>query len=269
MGFIQAGVNPHPFTLNGHKLYFTNSNLMYSYGRFKLGAQAYYFPGTSRNENSVGYFGWGTSGGTSAYPVNPWESSTTNSNYWPMILAGEMPSNADWGRNNRIYTSSGDEIFQLRTPSLAEWNDIANSSRSISTGTKFLYCFCSIDWGAQTGGVMIFSDDYTHPVGAPSISSLNNTNYFNSNIFSVSDYELMNAAGAVFLPNVGYIPNDGSYSVSLNDYGTTYYWSSTAYDSNTAYAEKIMVGTGFGSSQANNINKAYGCVVRLVYDPAL
>ena len=110
-------------------------------------------------------------------------------------------------------------------------------------------------------GMVVFPDNYTHPAdvtigGTP---KYNGPSTYAAIISSISDWEKMEAAGAVFLPLAGY----RSGNTVIKNYYQMYYWSSTEKTADTGYG--LSAYGGDVDPQAS-IRKHIGCSVRLVRD---
>ena len=93
--------------------------------------------------------------------------------------------------------------------------------------------------------------------------ALSNTNQANadfySNVISTADWNTMEAAGAVFIPLIGYrYITDISFDGTYGDY-----WTSSASDSYHAYC--VYFGD-YDVAQQDNSYRYYGYGVRLVRD---
>ena len=197
----------------------------------------------------IDLFGWGTGG-------NPTLDDDDNSLY-PTLFD-------DWGNYSILNGSSSDPAETWRTLTSSEWLYIFNSRTNCSTiGSTInaMYVKVLVDGNKC---VVIFPDQYTHPadVSVPDYINEKSDNGWNTrtgNIYSVDDYAKMHAAGAIFLPNAGYL-NDNMpgrpYSTSFN------YWSSNGSGSNGT----LIRHTSSTNSAFSTLNKPKkrGCPVRLV-----
>ena len=175
----------------------------------------------------IDLFGWGTSGwnsGANAY--QPWASSPTNSDYNPgnnenNDLTGDY-AYADWSVYNQI---GKDPAGAWRTLAKDEWEYLfcerENADKLFGLGTVN---------GVQ--GAILLPDEWTMPDGATFTPSTekglewNGTSYESStkdlythNSYTASQWVIMEAAGAVFLPagggrsgiTVNYVAESGNY----------------------------------------------------------
>ncbi len=227
-----------------------------------------YIGGTMQNSDNrqigsnyngwIDLFGWGTSGwnsGANAY--QPYSTSTSDSDYYPggsyqNDLTGNY-ANADWGVYNQI---GNDAPGNWRTLTKNEWNYLFSGRANASS-----------KYGAAkvngVTGIVILPDDWTTPPTGcgftPDMTSASNkydwSYVASTNIYSASKWQLMESAGAVFLPAACC-----RYGTAVHDAGTSgYYWSSTQIGAGFAYA------LGFNSNELYCYHfRDYGRSVRLV-----
>lgn len=139
------------------------------------------------------------------------------------------------------------------TPSMADWECLLNS-RSGSTLLSYNLNdeIIEVENGRHARGYLmgtihglyIFPDKYVHPV-TKTLAGVNQNNmgFWDLNRFTLEEWEIMEAAGVVFLPITGYrvgTPNEENKNVVLGVGGDTnadtgYYWSSTACTTDHAY----------------------------------
>ena len=76
----------------------------------------------------------------------------------------------------------------------------------------------------NVSGLIIFPDEYTHPRGVAGLINVNTADATcDDNTITLSDWQQMEIAGAVFLPAAGY--RYGTEIFNVNERGG--YWSST------------------------------------------
>ena len=235
------------FSISADKqIYFSKGNLQYHAvnNQWQFASQQYEIIGANNSNISPTYngwidlFGWGTGN-------NPTESSTDNSYYQTFT---------DWGTNPII--NGGNTGNQWRTLSSSEW--------------CYLFCRESKSGIAKVNDVngwILLPDNWVKPddvdfiPGRQQISAPNNyADYSTGKInYSVSDWEKMEQAGAVFIPAAS-VRNLGDGPSSVDHFG--YYWSNTNSDTDNAY----MLQIDAISSDCNAWFKNYGASVRLVYE---
>ncbi len=199
-----------------HKVRFSKGNLQYqaSTDSWRFAEHQYDYIGEANMNISDAYsgwidlFGWGTGNA-------PTKTSTSVSDYSSFI---------DWGMNP--VSNAGNEAGLWRTLSKDEWlylfHDRADYDKLFG-------------WGKVAGvsGVILLPDNWVKPSGVSfwSYSEGNANDHISDNTYTVSQWQLMESAGAVFLPAAGY--RDETKVIFSGLIG--YYWSSTQYDSDYAY----------------------------------
>ena len=215
------------------QVYFSKGNLQFqaSTSTWRFAENQYDIVGLSNNNISQTYsgwidlFGWGTSGynhGATAY--QPWSTSIVESHYnaYGNINYNlfDQTGQADWGYNS--ISNGGGQTNQWRVLTKEEWNYVFNL-RSTSSGIRFAKATVN-----EVRGLILLPDNWNS-----STYALNSTNtataMYNANIISASDWEILQNAGAVFLPAAGnrYDKTVNGYSTPTNQYAKGYYWSST------------------------------------------
>lgn len=262
------------FSVNAfQRVYFSQGNLQYigsastPYWRFAenqwdvLGDNG---QGSTNQNVDRDLFGWGTSGwdnGNTCF--HPWDTQKNGSNtqghgYGPtdgssytFDLTGTY-ANADWGVYNSI-VNGGNQPNKWRTLTSEEWNYVFNI-RSTVSGIRYVKAKVN-----NVNGVILLPDDWS--VSTYSLSNTNNSAAsFNSNIIAVSQWFVMEQAGAVFLPAAGY-----RFETSVGDVGSFgHYWSSSYCNSFNAYFV-LLFNSNLGSQNVSY--RFYGRSVRLVCFP--
>lgn len=209
-------------------------------------------------------FGFGTSdwSGSGAAYYNSWSADDLTENYIQQSLVGSY-ANADWGVYNgpSIMYGSVASGTTWRTLTSTEWNYLLNNASRSGKGA-----FATVN---GVPGVILLPDLNANSLSwvyedevedGPSFTA-GYTSY-STNVYSLSEWSKLEAAGVIFLPATGfrYGPEDDpmfSYEV------TGYYWSSTYYGSHLANALKFT-GSEVSIVQTNNsISNGYS--VRLVH----
>ena len=231
------------------QVYFSQGNLQYraTTDTWQFAANQYDYVGSNNQYISsdfggwIDLFGYGTSG---CYPRYPWLSSTNPNSYSNYPYYGDIANtDYDWGAYNPI-SNGGNEAGLWRTLTKSEWVYLlvirANASEK--------YSYAVID---GTAGIVLLPDNYTIPNGI----------FFNPNAnnqYSVSEWQLMELNGAVFLPKAG--SRTGTNVGGFNTDG--YYWTSTGYEDQYNYHAYAL----FGTTPTYSCYKYVGCSVRLVQD---
>jgi len=208
------------------------------------------------NEGWIDCFGWGTSGwesGANAY--QPWSVSVDDADYqpggsWQNSLTGDY-ANADWGVYNSI-ANGGNQAGMWRTLTNVEWAYLFGGGNRASK------------WGRATidgryKGLILLPDEWTAPDG---ISFTPARSGFNSNVYTMEQWERLEAAGAIFLPAAGY--RQYTFFNYENQYGV--YWSVSPYG---AEYPDCALGLLFNDNMlypSDGEGRSNGFSVRLVQD---
>lgn len=207
-------------------------------------------------------FGWGTSGYDNtandplAHHFQPWDilgdwnwSPETNYNvhgYGPTAtpqggtdIGGngvDVNRNYDWGYYNDIYNPSTkhvDEAGTWRVLTGGAQGEVRYIFETRSTQTNLgvpnaRYAKATIlgvgASGADVKGLIAFPDVYNHPEGVAVPNNINvGTSSFSGNKYSSADWDKMDLAGAVFLPEGGRY-EEKTYAVYM---GNVNYWTAT------------------------------------------
>ena len=197
------GVLPGRFTINanGDQVVFSQGNLQYqaSTQTWRFAENQYDYIGADNANISdtctgwIDLFGWGTGDAPTKHSTN----------------FGEYTTFTDWGVNP--ISNGGNEANQWRTLTIEE--------------TSYLF----FDSGKMKGqatvngvhGIVIFPDNWTLPAGLSFTSFPKN---WTTNVYSVSEWQQMQDAGAVFLPCAG--ARYGSEVVQLEEKAQC--WSSSS-----------------------------------------
>ena len=243
------------------QVYFSQGNLQYmaSTNTWRFAEHQYDYRGSYNYNISSTYsgwidlFGWGTSGWNSGNTYyQPWNSNNSNGSlYGPpgqYNLTGSY-ANADWGVYNPI-SNGGNTTNQWRMLTQPEWNFVFNT-RTTTSGIR--YAKAKVN---NVNGVILLPDDWNS-----STYSLKNTNSsganFSNNKLTTSQWNILEQAGAVFLPAAGYRNKTTVYSVG--SYG--YYWSASYYFSSSA-SDVYFRESGLGTD--GNFSRYCGLSVRMV-----
>lgn len=255
---------------NLRAMYFTDTSIPagVSWDHFNFATNQYDFIGaTSGNTGldnpylayKVDLFGWSTHDGENYFGIN----SSKAKEYYDADFY-------DWGIAN---IQNGGGRNKWRTPGYGELNYL-NFTRSASTvkgASNARFAKVWITGGAGYHGFVLFPDNYVHPslLADPfKKEDINNCHNYAVSLH-VSDWNMMEAAGAVFLPAGGY--RDGT-TVTLTLYGTEYgnYWTSTETTNQAPYNDSYAIMLNFGRDSGSDFFDFYnfprynGCSVRLI-----
>lgn len=172
----------------------------------------------------IDLFGWGTSGWNNGnvfyHPYDHYTDSIdgnhgfgygpTNGSSYLFNLDGDY-AQSDWGYN-AISNGGNQTTGQWRTLTKNEWNYLYSREKS--------YISATVD---GVYGAIIFPDYWVCPDGI----TFNNSYSYQNNVFTIAQWELLENAGAVFMPSAGY--RDGTQISDLGDidHAKGHYWLAT------------------------------------------
>jgi len=228
---LDEGVLPGLFSISENlQVRFAKGNLQYQAytNTWRFAERQYDLIGKDNEKISATYngwidlFGWATSGyNHGAENWQPWsgnKDAQSNALHYAYGQASynlyDQTGQADWGYN--AISNGGNKENMWRTPSKEEWVYIL-FVRNTASGVRFAKaCMNGIN------GLLVLPDNWkvtTYQLNAVNNSDLN----YSNNIISLADWQnVLEPAGAVFLPAAGARTIDGVYT----DLGT--YHSSSA-----------------------------------------
>lgn len=164
----------------------------------------------------ISLFGWGTSGYNGKYPYMN-SLRTFDYGQGSHDIAN---TEYDWGVHNAI-SNGGDAAGLWRTLTRKEWEYLLKSRKNASEKIGMARV-------ADVNGMVILPDVWLLP---DSLFFFSGTTDFSSNVYTVEQWALMEARGAVFLPAAGiggiYRPNYfGNGNGGVGRFGE--YWTATA-----------------------------------------
>lgn len=246
------------FSIGENKqVYFSRGNLQYNTGTpsWQFATNQYEYVGGTQTGTHVGnvsgssntnlsgpwidLFGWGTGN-------NPTENSDDE---------GEYSIFTDWG-NSAIINGGGEAaVSKWRTLKDDEWSYLLNYGTYTNTTREDKYGEGKID---GVNGLILLPDDWIYPTDLSTNSTQESTfkpggsNW--ENTYTATDWEKMEAAGAVFLPAAG-----GRNVNDVDQVGILgYYWTES---------ESVkVVSFASGSAALTNGERHLGFSVRLVQD---
>lgn len=210
----------------GHKVYFSKGNLQNINGTWRFADHQYDYLGTY-SATAWDLFGWST-----AATLFGMSTSENDNDYTGNFV--------DWGtaigNGNAWYTLSFD---QWKYVSLERPN--ADSKRAAAT-------VCG------KRGMILLPDEWDLPAGLTFSSGFDD---WTNNEYDQADWEMMETAGAVFLPAAG-----GRSGTSI-DYPEGYYWSSSP-SFGEGYANILSILEN--GTSVYGVERHFGVAVRLVQD---
>lgn len=147
-------------------------------------------------------FCWGASGYKGIQPWAPNRPSTTT-------LYGDN-AYYDWGVYNAI-SNGGNKPGMWRTLKNAEWNYMLKTR----TNATNLNVPANV---ADVNGLILLPDNWVMPSGINLV--MNASNYYTANVFTATEWEQLEAAGAVFIPATGWFTWNNSRWVASTSHGT-------------------------------------------------
>ena len=205
----------------------------------------------------VDLFGWGTGGDPTSKQ--------------------RRQSFVDWGVN--AISNGGDKPNTWRTLTSDEWNYLLVERTNAAT----LFTLATVN---NVLGMILLPDNWEEPDGVDlTISSAEglvyvpnygtytdmdkDNNHFDDNIFTATEWDAVEAAGAVFLPVNPFRIEDGTGAGSYDDYESTgYYW--TGIDGKLHHIYGVADNFVFSPAEVWPVSsnaKENGFAVRLVYCP--
>lgn len=173
----------------------------------------------------IDLFGYGTSGYNNMHPY----ITIKNASAYVAPTSSIAKTNYDWGWYNRI-SNGGDAKEQWYSLTSTQWDTIFKyrtpSTLGINNNNSARYTYASIN-GQK--GIILFPDLYTHPIGITDLDGAIFNSYSNfTAAITISDWQKMEAAGAVFLPAAGYRydgypKSTNCHQISAPTYGM--YWA--------------------------------------------
>ena len=210
----------------------------------------------------IDLFGWGTSGwhsGATCY--QPWSSSLANNDYYPGTdsennLTGPFAF-ADWGVYNAIHNGGNTpNRWHVLTNDENKYLCLTRKASTVNGVADARYAKAMVN---GINGLILFPDEYNHPQAVATPVNINISEApFSGNSYSSKEWQLLEAAGAVFLPSAGVRAGQ-----TVDDVYHGYYYSSTAANASGAYSLGIR-----GSDITLDWGgwRLYGISVRLVQD---
>ena len=233
----------------GNRILFSKGNLQYHPKNKKWQFAEHQYDRLARENNNhitedsnwwIDLFGWGTAD-------NPTLSTSTESQY---------ASFKEWG--NKV----SDSHTTWRTLKGREWWYILTEREN----AKNLYGVATVN---EIKGLIILPDNWVLPIGLTFKPGVSESAYeaYGKNIYTIEQWERMEAAGAVFLPVCGHRDGNTSGKMNVIDTDHGYYWASD-YDNNTTdYTSKayhVEIYWKYCNSKNNSQKRHYGSSVRLV-----
>ncbi len=208
----------------------------------------YYYKYGNSLADKIDLFGWSGSTGSAKWGVG---TSTDDSDY-----SGDF---VDWGTN----TIGVDAPNTWRTLTYSEWNYLRYSRANASNLVGVARINFNADGTEYVNGLILLPDSWICPGGITFESGFlgpySVQAYTDYQTFTLSDWQKLEAAGAVFLPASGL--RSGSVVFSVQSHG--YFRSASAHSSGRAYYLPFL---SFGAFSIFSNSRYFGLPVRLVQD---
>ena len=199
----------------------------------------------------IDLFGWGTSGANGLMPYT--DSDLSGQFAYGLFDIGG--SQYDWGVYNTI-AGAGHGAGLWRAMTYEEWRYLLKY-RTDAAKKKALATIENVgQHGAPMHGMLLLPDKWELPEGCTYQYGVREG--YETNVYSVEQWNKMEGAGAVFLPAAG--DRDGITVGMVGDYGC--YWTTTGYTLESAYELYFLSGT----YDFYPTNRATGHSVRLVME---
>lgn len=275
VNYLFGGWENVPVGESGYSGYWRFASYQYEY----IGPLDHEWLVTNRTEGTaIDLFSWGIIGikYEEGQEFVPWtyDPSIYSSRFGP--TSGNLTGLSDWGANTitgaepstgwRMMTS---EEYAYLT---ANWTNWSGGHR---IGWTQLFGTARV---AGVKGLVLLPDDWVRPAGMPEFVSGVNADFGGNptymvinNTYSAEEWELMEAAGAVFLPTTGVIQhNYPNYIVkdyqNAQSYDYIFYWTATRDIDNFGWSGASSLSVTSGGAGYNYRGRAAKLPVRLVRD---
>ena len=255
------GTLPGIFSVGANtKVNFSQGNLQYRprIKTWRFAVNQYDVAGSANNNvymqaycsDWIDLFGYGTSGwdgGAGRYM--PYETTTNNTEYTEDPNGNDLTefyANADWGYYNPII-NGGNQMALWRTLTSTEWTYLL----TLRPNADQLKGMATVE---NTPGYVILPDDWVCPAG---LTFVNSNSSYTANVYNATNWAVMEAAGAVFLPAAG--QRTSSSTTNVGTVGN--YWTTSHVNGTTGYTFHIAPNA---NQMQNSVTYSTGCSVRLV-----
>lgn len=238
---IEPKFTPSPFSVNseGKQVCFSPGNLqcaglntgdtVWSFAAYQtdwLGAAAIR---DNAFADTIDLFCW-----SGSYTTAPWGIGTSQSS---SDYEGDF---VDWGQN----TIGNYAPYTYRTPTLSEWQYLLQYRKNAEERIGVARIRLNTDGTQYVNGLILLPDDWHCPADVPFKTGFSEDNYSSVwgyaeyQTLALSDWQKLEAAGAVFLPAAGY-----RYGVNVeSEQSSGYYWSASLRDVVYAYFMSFHAG---------------------------
>lgn len=193
-------------------------------------------------------FGWGTSKNKGLYPYETSEDASKYASEVGVdvnIINDPNYMEYDWGVHNII---TGDAVATFYCPTAAEWDYVLNKRPNAAK----LRALATITVGGSPKGLILLPDNWSTPLD---LKINTNATDYTDNKFSLKEWTILEACGAIFLPSGG--RRSGTTWTNSAD---GFYWTSTS-GSTAQTAKGVTLGT---APEVKDYTRAEGANVRLI-----
>lgn len=200
-------------------------------------------------------FGWGTSNkAVNSVTYAPWMTSTDKNDYAKTMIAytnansSSSYKNYDWATAQRV---NGEEAGTYQTPNQEQWDYILNKRDNAAK----LQGAAKVNMSA---GYVILPDNWSNPLDVKFVPGATDPT---TNTYTLQQWNIMEEAGAVFLPMFGY-RNGTTWT---ND-GLGHYWASSTprWNGEEEHQTAVQIVLGGETPQVTRAPFSQGNAVRLI-----
>ena len=248
-GYLNEGLLPGKFSVSANaQVQFSKGNLKYlpTTNEYEFAGNQWDYIGSANDNVAPDYNGyidvyaWGTGD-------NPVKTTLSDEEYSTYV---------DWGKNPIFQGGQQPELWRTLTGD--EWFYMFESRDNATQ--KYGLAMIHYDVGDTICGLVILPDTWELPQGLSFTSGF--AGGYEQNNYLTSEWQIMEAAGAVFLPAAGYTGANGTM-FNVGKYGS--YWASTPADGDDTKAFYFNFNQDMVTPKGT-VNRSYRRSVRLVRD---
>ena len=160
------------------------------------------------------------------YTFSNWQFESGSYFNWKGSDIGvALTPETDWGAN----VIDGEPAGTYRTMTYDEWNYLISREEKGMQATVFVQNNGFSGESCNATGFIVLPENWEEPDNLGVDLTYNNKSAFTDNVLTLSQWKIMEAAGAVFLPAAGRITDGSDDNVTGKD-ESGFYWSSTTTD---------------------------------------
>ena len=212
----------------------------------------------------IDLFGFGTSGYNNMYPY----MTNMDPTAYVAPASSIAKTDYDWGWHNAI-SNGGNEAEQWYSLPYDQWKYLFNSRPTSIAELRYTYATIN----GTHKGIILFPDNYSQPNDVTLNNAIfNNPSGYTAVVSSYSDWNKMEAAGAVFLPaaaerSLKDQSNTGCYKINEPSYGMYWTGSGVSSDAECAYRIRFISSNTYSPNILYRDSYRYnGMSVRLAKD---